>query len=185
MLQARLFSYGDAQRYRLGVNFNHIPVNAPKCPFHSYHRDGAMRTDGNLGGTTSYFPNSTGEWPTTDASQNPPLALEGDAAHWDHRIDVDHFEQPGDLFRLLDTAAQDRLFQNTARQLAGLPHTIIERHIRHCTLADPAYAPFAPTPDIGLLTQNFPISGHLPWSTVASSPMSVRQNEFLTADKQR
>ena len=60
MLQARLFSYGDAQRYRLGVNFNHIPVNAPKCPFHSYHRDGAMRTDGNLGGTTHYWPNSRG-----------------------------------------------------------------------------------------------------------------------------
>ena len=34
MLQARLFSYGDTQRYRLGVNFNHIPVNAPRCPFH-------------------------------------------------------------------------------------------------------------------------------------------------------
>jgi catalase len=51
MLQARLFSYGDTQRYRLGVNFNHIPVNAPKCPYHSYHRDGQMRTDGNLGGT--------------------------------------------------------------------------------------------------------------------------------------
>ena len=62
MLQARLFSYGDAQRYRLGVNHHHIPVNAPKCPFHSYHRDGAMRTDGNLGGTPTYWPNSHGEW---------------------------------------------------------------------------------------------------------------------------
>ena len=60
MLQARLFSYGDTQRYRLGVNFNHIPVNAPQCPFHSYHRDGEMRTDGNLGGTPSYHPNSAG-----------------------------------------------------------------------------------------------------------------------------
>ncbi len=50
MLQGRLFSYGDAQRYRLGVNHHQIPINAPKCPFHSYHRDGAMRTDGNLGG---------------------------------------------------------------------------------------------------------------------------------------
>src|SRR5712692_6850161 len=58
MLQGRLFSYGDTQRYRLGVNFNHIPVNAPKCPFHSYHRDGQMRTDGNLGATTTYNPNS-------------------------------------------------------------------------------------------------------------------------------
>jgi catalase len=42
MLQARLFSYGDAQRYRLGVNHHHIPVNARKCPFHSYHRDGLV-----------------------------------------------------------------------------------------------------------------------------------------------
>jgi catalase len=47
MLQARLFSYGDAQRYKLGVNHHQIPVNAPKCLFHSYHRDGAMRIDGN------------------------------------------------------------------------------------------------------------------------------------------
>src|SRR5260221_9741529 len=54
MLQARLFSYGDTQRYRLGVNFNHIPVNAPKCPFQSYHRDRQMRADGNLRRTLSY-----------------------------------------------------------------------------------------------------------------------------------
>ena len=60
VLQARLFSYGDTQRYRLGINFNHIPVNAPKCPFQSYHRDGQMRTDGNLGGTLSFHPNSAG-----------------------------------------------------------------------------------------------------------------------------
>ena len=51
MLQARLFSYGDAQRYRLGVNHHQIPVNAPRCPVHSYHRDGAMRVDGNYGST--------------------------------------------------------------------------------------------------------------------------------------
>jgi catalase len=62
MLQARLFSYGDAQRYRLGVNHHHIPVNAPRCPYHSYHRDGAMRTDGNLGATPSYWPNSKEAW---------------------------------------------------------------------------------------------------------------------------
>lgn len=47
MLQGRLFSYGDAHRYRLGVNHQQIPVNAPRCPFHNYHRDGAMRVDGN------------------------------------------------------------------------------------------------------------------------------------------
>src|ERR1700742_4866347 len=83
VLQGRLFSYGDAQRYRLGVNFNHIPVNAPKCPFHSYHRDGAMRTDGNLGRTPTYFPNSRGEWIDQPQLNEPPLAIDGAAAHWD------------------------------------------------------------------------------------------------------
>ena len=62
MLQGRLFSYGDAQRYRLGVNSEQIPVNKPRCPFHAYHRDGAMRVDGNYGATKGYEPNSYGEW---------------------------------------------------------------------------------------------------------------------------
>lgn len=53
MLQGRLFSYGDAQRYRLQVKHQSIPVNAPRCPVHSYHRDGAMRVDGNFGGDSS------------------------------------------------------------------------------------------------------------------------------------
>ena len=74
MLQGRLFSYGDTQRYRLGINFNHIPVNAPKCPFQSYHRDGKMRTDGNLGGTLTYNPNSAGLWDNQPDFAEPPLA---------------------------------------------------------------------------------------------------------------
>ncbi|WP_206240060.1 catalase [Novosphingobium terrae] len=139
MLQARLFSYGDAQRYRLGVNFNHIPVNAPKCPFHSYHRDGAMRTDGNLGATTSYHPNSQGLWSNQPHYAEPPLALEGDADHWDHRVDDDHWEQPGNLFRMLDAEAKQRLFENTARAMTGASHHVMQRHIDNCTRADPAY----------------------------------------------
>jgi catalase len=139
MLQARLFSYGDAQRYRLGVNFNHIPVNAPKCPFHSYHRDGAMRTDGNLGGTPTYFPNSRGEWSDQPALNEPPLPIDGAAAHWDHRIDNDHYQQPGDLFRKMNAAQRQVLFENTARAVGGAARAIQERHIANCTKADPAY----------------------------------------------
>ncbi|WP_333967949.1 catalase [Burkholderia cepacia] len=139
MLQARLFSYGDTQRYRLGVNFNHIPVNAPKCPFHSYHRDGAMRTDDNLGGTPSYYPNSSGEWEVRPDLHEPPLRIEGDAAHWDHRVDVDHFAQPGNLFRLMSQAQQHLLFDNTARQMASVHAHIQERHILNCAKADPEY----------------------------------------------
>lgn len=139
MLQARLFSYGDTQRYRLGVNFNHIPVNAPKCPFHSYHRDGAMRTDGNLGRTPSYFPNSLGEWQDQPALHEPPLPINGDAANWDHRVDDDHYQQPGDLFRLMNAAQRQALFDNTARQIGAAAVHIQERHIGNCSKADPAY----------------------------------------------
>ncbi|MFD2265075.1 catalase [Lacibacterium aquatile] len=140
MLQARLFSYGDTQRYRLGVNFNSIPVNAPRCPYHSYHRDGAMRVDGNLGATTSYSPNSRGEWPDHNLrASEPPLPIEGAADHWDHRVDEDHFEQPGNLFRLMTPEKKQLLFENTARQLGGVSKEIQDRHIAHCTQADPAY----------------------------------------------
>lgn len=139
MLQARLFSYGDAARYRLGVNHHLIPVNAPRCPSHSYHRDGAMRTDGNLGRTPSYFPNSLGEWTDRPVLNEPPLSLDGAAAHWDHRVDDDHYQQPGDLFRKMNAAQQQVLFDNTARQIGGvLPH-IQERHIDNCARADAAY----------------------------------------------
>jgi catalase len=139
MLQARLFSYGDAQRYRLGVNHHHIPVNAPKCPFHSYHRDGAMRTDGNLGGTTTYWPNSHSEWTDQPQLNEPPMEVDGPGAHWDHRVDDDHYRQPGDLFRKMNPQQKQTLFDNTARQVGNASKHIQERHVANCTKADPAY----------------------------------------------
>ena len=139
MLQSRLFSYGDAQRYRLGVNHHQIPVNAPRCPFNSYHRDGAMRVDGNKGATIGYEPNSKGEWQQQPDFSEPPLAIEGAAAHWDHRTDDDYYSQPGNLFRLMTPEKQRLLFENTARSVGGASKEIQQRHIANCTRADPAY----------------------------------------------
>ena len=139
MLQGRLFSYGDTQRYRLGVNYAQIPVNAPKCPFHSYHRDGQMRVDGNGGGRTSYEPNSRGEWVAQPDFAEPPLAVEGAADRWNQREDTDYFSQPGDLFRLMTPAQQKVLFENTARAIKGASPEVVARHIGNCSKADPAY----------------------------------------------
>jgi len=139
MLQARLFSYGDAQRYRLGVNHHSIPVNAPRCPFHSYHRDGAMRVDGNHGAAIGYEPNSYGQWQEQPDYREPPLSIEGAADHWNHREDGDYYSQPGALFRLMSPAQQQVLFKNTAGSLGGAPREIQLRHIGNCTKADPAY----------------------------------------------
>ena len=139
MLQSRLFSYGDAQRYRLGVNHHQIPVNAPQCPFHSNHRDGSMRVDNNNGAEVGYEPNSKGALQEQPDFAEPPLSIEGAADHWNHRVDEDYFSQPGNLFRLMTPAQQQVLFDNTARSVGGASPEIQARHVAHCTQADPAY----------------------------------------------
>jgi catalase len=140
MLQGRLFSYGDAQRYRLGVNHNQIPVNRARCPVHGYHRDGAMRVDGNYGGILGYEPNSYGQWQEQSEFREPPLSLEGAADHWSHREDDDdYYSQPGALFRLMSPEQQKALFENTARAMGDAPKEIKIRHIGNCMKADSSY----------------------------------------------
>ncbi|GMF23151.1 unnamed protein product [Phytophthora fragariaefolia] len=58
MLQARLFSYPDSQRHRLGAYFNQIPVNLPLKVPQTYQRDGFMAINGNMHDAPNYFPNS-------------------------------------------------------------------------------------------------------------------------------
>lgn len=141
MLQGRLFSYGDTQRYRLGVNHAHIPVNQPKCPVNSFHRDGAMRVDGNYGSTKAYEPNSLGLWQEQPDTKEPVLELQGGAYSYDFRDDDDdYFSQPRDLFNLMTPEQQKVLFENTARSIGPASLEVQHRHIKNCYQADPAYA---------------------------------------------
>jgi catalase len=140
MLQGRLFSYGDAQRYRLGVNHNLIPVNKAKCPVTGYHRDGQMRTDGNYGSTIGYEPNSYGKWQEQTEHIEPPLDIEGVADHWNHREDDDdYYSQAGDLFRIMSKEEQNDLFENTKRNMGDIPKEIKIKHIKNCLKADTEY----------------------------------------------
>lgn len=139
MLQGRLFSYGDTQRYRLGVNHAQIPVNAPRCPVYAYHRDGTMRVDGNGGRSTHYAPNSRGALVEQPDVSEPPLRNQGAAARWNHRDDPDYFTQPGNLFRLMSAEQRQALFDNTARAIRSASWPVIDRHIANCSQADPAY----------------------------------------------
>ncbi len=140
MLQGRLFSYGDAQRYRLGVNHHLIPVNKAKCPFHSFHRDGAMRVDGNYGSSLGYEPNSYGEWQEQPGFKEPPISIEGAADHWNHREDNDdYYTQAGDLYRLMSPEQQQVLCENTARAMGDATNEIKIRHISNCMKADTSY----------------------------------------------
>ncbi|MBN7123021.1 catalase [Erwinia billingiae] len=139
MLQGRLFSYGDAHRYRLGVNHHQIPVNAPKCPFHNYHRDGAMRVDGNSGNGATYEPNSFNVFQEQPDYSEPPLSLEGAADHWNHREDEDYFTQPRALFNLIGEEEHQRMFKRIAGELIQIPVFIQQRQIALFHQVDPAY----------------------------------------------
>ncbi|MCU6665218.1 catalase [Silvania hatchlandensis] len=139
MLQGRLFSYGDAHRYRLGVNHQQIPVNAPRCPFHNYHRDGAMRVDGNSGNGATYEPNSFGVFQQQPDFSEPPLSLEGAADHWNHREDNDYFSQPRKLFELLSPEEHQRMFERIAGDMKDVPAFIQARQIALFSEVHPEY----------------------------------------------
>jgi catalase len=140
MLQTRLINYPDSQRYRLGVNYQQVPVNAAKCPVMSNHRDGAGRTDGNYGSLPHYQPNSFNQWVDQPEYAEPPLNIDGNAAMFDFREDDDdYFSQPRKLFRLMTAEKQQLLFENTARNIASAPEFIRQRHIDNCTRCDRDY----------------------------------------------
>ena len=141
MLQARIFSYADAHRYRLGTHYEALPVNAPRCPMRHYHKDGAMRFFQNdTGNPDAYYePNSVGG-PTEDKKYaEPALPLHGDADRYSHRDGNDDTTQPGDLFRLFNDEQKQRLFDNLAAAMQGVPEHIQHRQVAHFTKCDPAY----------------------------------------------
>ena len=139
MLQFRIFSYADAHRYRLGVNHESLPVNRPRCPVHTYHRDGAMRFDGNGGGAVHYEPNRFGGPVEDPGFREPPLQITGDADRYDHRAGNDDHVQAGNLFRLMSEAQRARLMDTIAGAMQGVPEEIVLRQNGHFYRADPAY----------------------------------------------
>ncbi len=140
MLQARIFSYADAHRYRIGTHYESLPVNRPKVPVHTYHADGPMRLDVPKATDAYYEPNSFGGPVEDQRFAEPPLKLSGAAGRYNHRDGNDDYTQPGDLFRLMSPAQKAQLFGNIAAAMAGVPGAIVQRQLVHFHKADPAYA---------------------------------------------
>ena len=139
MLQARIFSYADAHRYRVGVNAAQLSVNKPRCSVNTYHADGAMRLTGKPDPDAYYEPNSF-NGPAQDPSvKEPPLKLSGTADRYSHREGNDDYRQAGDLFRLMSAAQKERLFDNIKAAMQGVPMEIVKRQVAHFYRADPDY----------------------------------------------
>lgn len=141
MLQGRLFSYPDAHRYRLGKNYQQIPVNRPLTEPQTYHRDGAMVVNGNMGNAPTYFPNSMGG-PEEVATLRYPT-YEGEHAVVDKypTPDEDNFTQARVFYRgVLDEEARERLTDNIATSLVYAQETIQARTLANFERVDEDYA---------------------------------------------
>lgn len=141
MLQARVFSYADAHRYRLGTHYEALPVNQPKCPVHHYHKDGQMNFMGSKSGNVDayYEPNSFGGAQEDPNVAEPPLPVEGTADRHNHRVGNDDFSQPRALFELFDEGERQRLFSNIAAAMLGVPSEIAERQVALFDQVHPEY----------------------------------------------
>lgn len=140
-LQGRLFVYGDAHRYRLGVNHNMIPVNRPKVEVADNSRDGYMRVDTNYGGTVAYTPNGYDQWQVQPEYAEPPLDLSGALYAVDPKDDPtdDNFKQGGELYRLMTEDKRALLIHNTVCNMDGVCNKVRLRHAVHCYWADNEY----------------------------------------------
>lgn len=142
MLQARIFSYADAHRYRLGTHYERIPVNQPRCPVHNYYFDGEMNTYGGIstGNPDAYYEPNSFNGPFEDKSaQEPPLRVGEYAERYDHREGNDDYIQVAALFNLLNGEEKTRLFSNIADAMTGVPDFIIERQLGHFARVHPDY----------------------------------------------
>jgi catalase len=141
MLQARLLSYPDAHRYRIGINYAALPINRPHVAVHNYHRDGQTRFDANGGATVNYEPNSFGGPVQDCGTREPPLRLHGDAGRYATRDEAggDDYHQAGDLYRLMSADQQAQLIANLVAPLKTVPRAIQLRQIAHFRRADADY----------------------------------------------
>jgi catalase len=143
MLQGRLFAYGDAHRYRLGINHTMLPVNAPRgTRAQNYGRDGYMRFDNNGGRSKNYEPNSFGGPQESGEPLYGQVEVQGHTGSyvWERHPEDNDFVQAGNLYHVMDESAQERLIQNIAGNLSRVSRDdIIERSLAHFRLADPEY----------------------------------------------
>jgi len=141
MLQARVFSYADAHRYRIGTHYEMLPVNRPRSEVNTYHADGPMRFDAPAGSDAYYEPNSFNGPAQDEQYIEPPFPVDGDGYRYNHLDDSDdHYSQPRALFKMMSDDQKDQLFSNIADAMDGVPKDIIERQLALFEKVDPDYA---------------------------------------------
>ncbi|XP_013115177.2 catalase-like [Stomoxys calcitrans] len=138
ILQGRLFAYADAQRHRLGANYNQIPINCPyRISVQHYERDGPMTVNNNMGEAPNYYPNSFGGPKTCEHAKalQTCSSVVGDVYRYDSVDSENNYGQATDFWVcVLDECARKRLVYNIAAHLSGASSFIQERAVRNFTM---------------------------------------------------
>lgn len=138
LLQGRVFSYPDAQRYRLGTNYALIPINQASTPICNYQRGGAMRVDGNGGSGPNYEPNTlNGPRQATHVTDHEQ-EISGIIQRAGYRVDDDYF-QAGEYYRNLSEDEKAHLVDNLVDSLKHASKEIQERQLPHFLKSDKDY----------------------------------------------
>ncbi len=140
MLQARIFSYADAHRYRVGTHYEMLPVNRPITEVNTYHMDGSMNFSEPSASKAYYEPNSFGGAVENRDFLEPPFPVDGDGYRYNHREGNDDFSQPRALFTLMNASQKEQLFSNIADAMDGVPQNIRDRQIALFEKVHPDYA---------------------------------------------
>ena len=135
LLQGRNFSYLDTQLKRLGSpNFTHIPINAPKCPFHHFQQDGHMAMRNPIG-RANYQPNSWGEGPRESPKRGFPTFPnpdEGQKVRLRRESFADHYSQARQFFISQTAPEQRHIVMALTFELSKCENPVIrERMVSH------------------------------------------------------
>jgi len=139
MLQARLFAYPDAQRYRIGANYQTLPVNRPHNGVNNYQRDGALRFDGNSGVQDNFEPNDFGGPVQDPSAKEPPLKISGDSDRYDAHKGNDDYSQAGALYNIISEDQKDRMTTTIAGTMQSIPKGLALANIEHFKKCDKDY----------------------------------------------
>jgi catalase len=139
MLQARMFAYPDAQRYRIGANYQSLPVNLPKNEANNYQRDGALRFDGNCGTQDNFEPNDFGGPVPDPSAKEPPLKISGDMDRYNSHTGNDDYSQAGGLYNLMSEEQKDSLTSTIAGTMQSIPKELALKNIAHFKKCDKDY----------------------------------------------
>ncbi|KAJ9205252.1 catalase [Paecilomyces variotii] len=130
MLQARMFAYPDAARYRLGVNYQQLPTNAAKAPVYCpFQRDGKMNFSDNYGADpnytgsslkpTKFYQDIKGLGPNSISTLTEHEKWVGEVTNFEMHMTDDDYEQPAALWEVIgrEPGHQERFFGNVAAHL--------------------------------------------------------------------